>query len=564
MKFAEIKYERPNYLDIKNNYDELLNKLEKTDNKEDFLKVFFEIQDLGTNINLMYSLSYIRHSINTKDEFYEKENEYWDETMPLLGVFESRLSKILISCPFKDELYDEIPEPLFKIAEYQIKSFDEKIIPLLQKENKLTTEYGKLKASAQIEFEGKIYNLSTLYPYTESLDRDIRKKATDARIKFYVDHEKEFDSIFDELVKIRHQMALELGFDSYTELGYLNMKRLDYNQEMVANYRKQILNNVVPSATKLYERQAKRLGLDKLSYFDKNIEFLSGNPTPKGNQEELIQSARKMYHEMSKETAEFIDNIIDNEFWDLLSRDGKEMGGYCALVPKYNLPFIFANFNGTSGDVEVLTHEAGHAFQYYMSRNIKINDLISPTLESAEIHSMTMEFNAYPWLELFFKEDADKYKFSHLSYAIKFLPYAALVDHFQHEIYNNPNMSIEDRKKCWRDLEKQYIPHEDYEGCDFFQRGNYWFSQGHIFEVPFYYIDYALAQICALQFWVRNYNHDENSWKDYLHLCSLGGTKTFTQLVKEANLISPFEDNCVESIINDINKYLNDIDDTKF
>lgn len=503
MKFTELKYERPDYDAVVKEYETLLAKLADAKDKASFLPVFEEINTLRSRLSTMYNLAYTRHSINTTDEFYDKENEFWDETNPLFSVYDTKLSKLCVECPFREELYSDIPEPYFLAAECQLKSFREDIVPLLQKENKLVSEYGKLKASAKISFNGETYNLATISSKAEDTDPAVRKGAMDAKLSFYEAHEADFDRIYDELVKVRTEIAHTLGYPSFTELGYQRMMRLDYNRDMVDTYRKEILREIVPAATELYAKQAKRLGTPTVAYYDKAMEFPSGNPMPKGTYEELIQAAGKMYHEMSPETGEFIDRMIEDELWDLKSRDGKQMGGYCTGIPDYKVPFIFANFNGTSGDVNVLTHEAGHAFQYYMSRNIPVLDLQWPTNESAEITSMSMEFNAWPWLELFFKEDTEKYRYLHLSGALKFLPYGILVDHFQHEIYDHPEWTPDERKACWRNLEKMYEPYKDYTGAPILEKGCWWFQQGHIFESPFYYVDYTLAQVCALQFWAR-------------------------------------------------------------
>jgi len=561
MKFNDYKYERPDYEKSSELFTSLLDELEKASDKNSFYETFMKLNALKTHINTMSALAYARHTVNTKDEFYDQENDYWNETRPLYSVYDNRLARICSACSFKEELYDLIPEVYFKLQEYSLKSFDEKVVPLLQKQNRLSSEYGKLKANAQIPYEGKIYNLSTISPFTMVTDREVRKKASDAKYKFYQDNEAEFDRIYDELVKVRTQIAKELGYQTYTELAYYMMSRIDYNQEMVANYRKQILEHIVPVAAKLAERKRKRLGLEKVTYYDSGINFLSGNPLPKGNAQELIAKAQKMYHEMSPETAEFIDVMVNDEIWDLESKDGKEMGGYCLSLDEFEVPFIFANFNGTSGDVDVLTHEAGHAFQYYCSRKLPIFDLHWATMESSEIHSMTMEFNAWPWMKDFFEEDETKYKFLHLGGTINFLPYGVLVDHFQHEVYNHPEMSPEERKACWKKLQALYMPYADYEGCEILEKGCWWYQQGHIFESPFYYIDYTLAQVCALQFWVRQQNNDPKAWSDYLHLCQLGGTLSFTGLVKEAGLKVPFEDGCIASVVKDIEAYLDNIDD---
>ena len=563
MKFKDFKYERLDFDESTRKFSDLLDQLEKCDNSDDFKRVFREINLFRSHMSTMVSLAQVRHTIDTSDKFYDEENDYWNEKLPLYASYEDRLNKIALKCEFREELYDYIPETYFKLAECAEKSFDEKIIPMMQEENKLTTEYGKLKASAKIEFEGETLNLAQIAAKALDDDREKRKKAYDAKIAFYAEHEAEFDRIYDELVKVRDKMAKTLGFKNYIELGYLRMNRLDYNQNMVSEYRRQIVKDIVPTVSALKEKQAGRLGLDSLKYYDVAYKFASGNPKPKGSAEDLVNAAVEMYHDMSPETAEFIDLMNDSELWDLESKPNKEMGGYCTSFTEFKAPFIFSNFNGTSGDVDVLTHEAGHAFQVYQSSDIETIDCQWPTYESCEIHSMSMEFLAYPYMEKFFKEDTSKYYFMHLAGTLEFLPYGVLVDHFQHVIYENPEMSIEERKQAYHDLEKIYLPDNDYEDNELLNKGCWWYQQGHIFQSPFYYIDYTLAQVCALQFWVRMVNEDKDYWSDYLKLCKLGGTKSFLQLVEAANLKSPFEDGCLNEVKEKANRYFESVDDSK-
>jgi len=332
---------------------------------------------------------------------------------------------------------------------------------------------------------------------------------------------------------------------------------------MVANFRKQVEEHIVPVASKLYERQRERLGLNTLSYYDEKFEFLNGNAEPKGSPQWILEKGKKMYSELSAETKEFFDFMVEEELLDMIAKPGKAGGGYCTYIPDYKAPFIFSNFNGTSGDIKVLTHEAGHAFQVYSSRWIEVPECNFPTHESCEIHSMSMEFFTWPWMDLFFEEDTDKYKFTHLGNAVKFIPYGVTVDEFQHYVYENPEASPEERKRVWREIEKKYLPHKNYEGCDFLERGGWWFQQAHIFKTPFYYIDYTLAQICSLQFWKRAEENREKSWQDYVKLCQVGGTKSFLELVDYGNLISPFKDGCVSSVIGDIDKWLEAVDDNR-
>ncbi|CEH33249.1 M3 family oligoendopeptidase [Romboutsia lituseburensis] len=561
MKFSEFKYERPNYEENKIQINKLIEKINNASTYKEQREYIDNLNKIRNDIETMSTICSIRTSINTQDVFYEKETEYWDEYSPLYEDINSYFYKAIINSKFKKEIENDFGIQFVKIAEFSIKSFSKDIIKELQDENKLCSEYTKLLASAKINFEGKERNLSGLGKFMLSKDREMRTRASKAYYGFFKENEDKFDDIFEKLINIRHTIAKKLGFNNFVELGYIRMMRTDYNAEMVKNFREQVLKYIVPVASDLYKRQAERLGLEKLTYVDENFEFLSGNATPKGNPEYIMENGKKMYSELSKETKEFFDFMLENELMDLVTKKGKAAGGYCTYIPNYKSPFIFSNFNQTSDDIDVLTHEAGHAFQLYMSTWINMPEINFPTYESCEIHSMSMEFITWPWMDLFFKEDTEKYKFTHLSAAIKFIPYGIVVDEFQHRIYENPNMSKEERKNVWRELENKYLPHKDYEDCDFLERGGWWFKQGHIFKNPFYYIDYTLAQICSLQFWKKMQKNKVDGWDDYLNICKVGGTKSFLEIVEIGNLKSPFKDGCVESVIDIIKSWLEEVDD---
>lgn len=564
MHFNNMKYIRPDFEVMSGKLTLLLDKLEDSVTPEQFVKFFYQIDALRMEIETMTTLCSIRHSVNTADQFYDDENDYWNEINPQYQSLWFRLNKISLNKQFKEELYEFIPKTFFKLAECQIKSFSEEILDDLQEENKLVSEYNKLMAKAKIIFDKEELNLTQLKSKFESTNRDLRKRAFDAYIVFFKENDEKFGEIYDRLVKVRDKMAKKLGYENFIELGYYRMCRLDYNQEMVSNYRRQILEEITPLAFKLNGEQAERLNLPRIEYYDFNLKYPSGNPKPQGTYEELVNAAKEMYHEMSAETKQFIDVMIDNELWDLRSKSDKAPGGYCTYIYQYEVPFIFSNFNGTSKDVDVLTHEAGHAFQAYMSRQIRPTSCIWPTLESCEIHSMSMEFFAYKWMEKFFKEDCEKYYHAHIEDAISFLPYGVLIDHFQHEVYKNPTMNNQERKACFRKLEKEYLPYKLYDGCDFLEEGGWWYQQGHIFQMPFYYIDYTLAQVCALQFFKKSRENYREAFNDYLHLCKLGGTMSFIELVKEAKLKVPFEDGSIKSIVEQVSDYLKNIDQSKF
>lgn len=564
MKFKDYPYQRPDLKQAQEQGQQIISSLQTATSYEAFkqaMDAFIQLQrDFQTQANLVY----IRHSIDTSDLFYEEQQAFFDENSPYFEELNHQYYQALLASPFLEELSQEVPETLIPLIEGQIKSFSPEIIEELQQENKLISRYDKLIASAKIEFDGKVLNLSQMSPYLQSQKREQRKAASEVVWDFFKENQPEIDDCFDQLVKVRHEIALKLGYDNFIDVGYLRMSRLDYNQKMVAQYREKILSEIVPINQKLYAQQAQRLNLDHLAYYDVPIEFLDGNPKPLGSPEDIVQSGREMYHELSPETGEFIDLMLDNELMDLLAKPNKQGGGYMTFLLNYEVPFIFSNFNGTSGDIDVLTHEAGHAFQGYRSRWIKYPEVHMPTYESCEIHSMSMEFITWPYMEKFFGDKADRYRYLHLGSALKFLPYGALVDHFQHEIYANPHYTPEQRNNLWQQLDQQYRPHLDYSENEFAGSGVYWYRQAHIFASPFYYIDYTLAQVVALQFWKRLVlDNDAQAWQDYLHLCDLGGTKSFLGLVSEAHMESPFEETTISDIAQIIDAYLESIDTTK-
>lgn len=563
MKFKEFSYERPDIIGLKKDFQKLIKSLKDSESLEAQVSLIKHINILRNEIDTVYSLCYIRHSIDTKDKFYEEEQKYFDQVMPIYEGIISDYYKVLCDSKFKVELEKEFGKQLFNIAKCHVNTFSEDIISDLQEENRLVSEYTKVLAGARIEFQGKVLNLAGLTPFQIDKDREVRKKASEAKYSFFEDKEEVLDEIFDALVKVRTKIAKKLGFNNFVDLAYARLCRTDYGPLMVKNFRDQVKKYIVPVCDSLYERQRKRLGLDSLKYYDENFKFLSGNATPKGDAKWILERGSEMYSDLSKKTKEFFDFLMDNELMDVINRDGKASGGYCTYIPNYRSPFIFSNFNGTSGDIDVLTHEAGHAFQVYLSRDYSVPEYYFPTLEACEIHSMSMEFFTWPWMELFFKEDTEKYKYSHLSKALEFIPYGVAVDEFQHFVYENPETSKEERKKAFRDIEKKYLPHRDYDSNEFLEKGTYWYQQRHIFQSPFYYIDYTLAQICALQFFKKSLRDRERAWEEYLDLCKEGGSKSFLKLLRICHLNSPFQPGTIEKVVTKARSILDGIDDSK-
>lgn len=563
-KFNELPYERPDLKSFTEKLNNCISDFEKSENFEMALDSYNKFSDLMTEFITLSQIVYVRNSINTKDEFYEKEREFFDENSPYITEISNKMDHLLLNSKFKDEFVKKFGTHLFNLIECSIKSFSKDIIELLQEENSLIAEYSKLISGAKILFDGKELNLSGMSPYVNSKDRKIRKEANIKIAEFFKNNMENFDTLYDKLVKNRDKQAKTLGFENFVELGYYRMNRTDYTKDDVKNYRDQVLENIVPLTLKFNEKKRKRLNLDKLYIYDSSINFLDGNATPKGDREWQVERAKEMYKELSPETDKFFTMMTDLELLDLDTKPNKDAGGYCTTFDKYKLPFIFANFNGTAHDVEVLTHEAGHAFQVYQSmQTVNNSSYYWPTYEAAEIHSMSMEFITWPYMNKFFLEDTEKFKFSHLEGSVSFIPYGVTVDEFQHYVYENPEATPLERRMKWLEIEKKYKPEHDYDDIDMYKEGIFWFKQGHIFNTPFYYIDYTLAQVCAFQFLISSLEDPKKTWEKYVNLCKLGGSQPFTKLLESAQLLNPFKDNTLKNIVDKITNILDNFDDSK-
>lgn len=564
LKFSEFPLNVPNEKKIVKKLQGYIEEFKKADSAAKQLAIIKKCNKFMETISTDMAVISIRYSLQTNNEVYKKAQDTCDEVSPIISNYTTEFEKLIINSEYRSELEKKLGSYLFKMYEANLKSFDEKIIPELIQENKLSSEYDSILGGAEIEFRGEVLNLSQLGKYTQSADRDTRKAAAKAMDKWMGEHEQRIGEIYSELVLLRDKMAKKLGYKNFVELGYLRLGRTDYNANMVATYRKQIAESVVPVAQKLYKQQMKSLGIRKPQYYDYALHFKSGNPLPAGDEKYLVDAAHYMYSDMGKETKEFFEMMMDRELLDLTARKGKTTGGYMSYLSAYKAPFIFSNFNGTDADVNVLTHEGGHALQAYLSKNIKVPEYQSPTLESCEIHSMSMEFFAWKYADKFFGKDAEKYKFLHLSDAIEFLPYGISIDEFQHWVYENPNATHMERCAKWREIESRYTPHKKYDDTPTYAHGAYWIRQSHVFGTPFYYIDYTLAQVVAFQFLVEMNKNREKAFKKYIKLCKFGGQAPFVTLLAKNHLRNPFEDGNVAKVIKPLVKLLKGFDTTKF
>ena len=540
MKFPKMPYTRPHFEEVNAKFTAILEKFKNAATAEECFAAYKEYDEYSKYLHSMFAIARIRNTLDTTNAEYDAEKTYMDEVLPKLQALTQQFTTALLESPFRKNMEAEWGDLMFKNAEIALKTFTPEIVGDMQEENRLRSEYQKLIASAQIEFDGKKLILAEMTPYFQDPSRDVRKAAMDAYTAWFMSHVGTLDKLYDDLTSLRTTISKKLGHKNFVETGYYRMGRNCYDAEMVAKFREGVQKYIVPVAKRLKDEQAKRIGVDKLKMYDDQFEYPEGNAKPKGTPDEIFAHGKKMYHELSDETAEFIDFMLENELFDVLTRPGKAAGGYCADIPMYKSPFIFANFNGTAGDIDVLTHEAGHAYAGYKSKDIYPSALRRYTYETAEIHSMAMEFFTWPWMEGFFGSETDKYYYSHLASALIFIPYGTMVDEFQHHIYEKPDMTPAERNALWLVLEKTYRPWLDLTETPFYGEGRRWQAQLHIYGMPFYYIDYCLAQIMALSFWAESQTNFKASWEKYVRLTGFAGTKTFVDLIADAGLPSPF------------------------
>ena len=559
MKVSELPYRRVTLEEVSAVMEDVLSRIRNAKSvndillaREDYLKMNLEFQ---TNA----SLAYMRYTINTIDAFYVGEHDYYDEISPAVQNYNVQYASSLLESPFRTELEEKLSPVLFRLMEVERKAMSPEIIEDMVEENKLVREYSDLMSGLEFTFHGETMPRAILMKYAKSEDRETRRACYEELGRVLEAHQEQLDSIYDRLVHVRDRMAKKLGYKNFVELGYYRMGRLCYDEEKVRVFRENILRDVVPVVSRLRRENAKRLGVEDYKLYDDGVIIPGGDPKPLGK-EEIFKAAKEMYHAMGEETGAFIDMMLENEAFDVDSRKNKWGGGYCTEFAKYKQPFILANFNGTAGDVDVVTHEAGHALNAYLIADNRFAlELGCGGMETAETHSMSMEFFAWPYMEHFFGKDAEKYKFMHALESFSFLPYGTIVDAFQHIVYENPDMTPAERNQAWQELEHRFRPHISMDGMPYLEKGTRWQYQMHIYEMPFYYIDYCLAQTAAFCFLLASRDNYEDAFARYLRLSRQGGEKVWTDLLEEAGFPSPFTPGALKTLAGRVEKMLEEI-----
>lgn len=557
VKIKDLPYKRYTYEQAKQSYDEFFAAAEKATCADDVLAAREKyVLTANSAYATAYSLANARFTQNTRDEFYDGEVTYYDEVSPAVTGLGVRYIDVMLSSPFRKELQAKLGDVLYRTFEFEKASYDDKIEEEVKLENAYSTEYVKLLSTVECDFNGEKKPLSYVRGFLEDKDRDVRKAAAESIGKAMQAHAAEFDDVFDRLVRIRNKMAKKLGYKNFTELGYYRRGRIDYDRAAVEKFRQNVVAAITPVVAELKADVAKKLGIEDFKVYDDNVYSKDEVPVRDCSVDEFFTRAKEMYSSMDKDLSSLFDRMVAEEAFDVLPRDGKTGGGYCTTFEDFCKIFILANFNGASGDIDVITHEFGHAVAMDYAMRKDHDELSIGGCETAECHSMSMEFLAWPYMDKFFGRLASDYRKKHLSDALTFIPYGCIVDEFQHEVYDNPDMTPAERNALYLRLSKKYRPYLSYDGIPYLESGTRWQYQAHIFESPFYYIDYCLAETVALGFLALSRKDYSLALEKYKEMCKTGGDKFFSDIVKTAGIAYPFGDGTLKALADDMKEVL--------
>ena len=559
-KFNELKFPKPDLNVFRDLYKDAVERVAQAKHGDDVVEILFEVDELSRKITDLLTATMIHHTMDTEDERYEKDQRWYDENQHLFMNAVMELNDAVYNSPYKEYIEERIGPMYFVKTDVKKKTFCEDNLPLQQKEYELIGEYQRIIDSCQVEIQGETVGFMGLQGLFNHDDREVRRAAFKGFSDFLSANEEALEKIWDELLKVRDQMGKNLGYENYIPLAYLERLRLAYGEKEVESFRKQVVDEIVPLCAKMYEFQARNIGLDELKVYDEKILFADGNAKPAGDLEYMYNETIRMLREMSPETDEFISFMLDHDLIDYKSRPGKAAREYATILPARKAPFLFYHFDGSPTGLRALHEGFGYAFSAYKaSRRQHLEEHYASSSDIMEIHSMSMVLFANKYAEWFFGEDAGKYVFANLHNYITFIPFSVAVDEFQHICYKNLDMTPKERTQVWHELEKKYMPWRKYDEDDeFMNRGGYWYNKVHFFLYPFYYIEYSLATINALEMYQKYVERPGTAWKEYLELTDLGGSKTYLDTLKQAKLTPAFEEGAVANSIQYVKTVLED------
>jgi len=503
--------------------------------------------------------SRINHELNknmSDEELSERERYQREEVQPAADRGNAELLHAVLGSKHKQAIAERYGAHLLEVFEVMQEPLAPVNIDLRVKVGDLSMQYDKIVSQGEVTVGGEVMTLSRTRNLQSSQDRAVRKEAFEAYRNWFLDHRAEIASLYDQMVHVRDEMGRNLGHKNFIPLGYKSMGRTDYGIEEAKKFRENIRKYVVPVQTCLYQARAKRLGLDALKPWDTTFDPAFTLPSGIAPVETQIEKAQRIFDKLSPSLAKHFMRMRDEGLIDLENRKGKRAGAYCTSFPDEGRVAILCNSTGDSEDVATLTHEMGHAFQGWESQPIEAIELQWPTSDACEVHSMGMEYLSMRYMTEFFNTELDE-KFSRNRWrdGVEIICYIAIVDEFQHWVYENPNASLDERDAAWNKIWDIYKPGIDWTGCEQYKAAR-WYSQGHIFGMPFYYIDYAIAETGAMQIALMDAIDHDKTVETYIKLCRIGGTMSVLNIFKAVGMRSPFDESLMKELMDHATKLL--------
>jgi oligoendopeptidase F len=531
---SEVDFAEPD--SIEKLYDKLAQMpLEDSSQIEDLLLKWSEVESI---LSEEEAVRYILMTCQTDDPEREKAFLHYVENItPRLKPKQFEMAQKLLGSFGIDGLSKDRYGVLVRDLKSEVEIFREENIPLQTKEEKLSQKYQKICGSLTVNHDGEEKTLQQMAKYLELTDRNGRQEAWEKVVKRRLFEQKTLDDLFDEMLEVRGKIASNSGFDNFRDYAFKMRKRFDYGVLECETFHKAVEEAVVPLYREIQENRRKQMGLDNLRPWDLAPDPLGRPPLkPFENVSELIAGCQKIYDRLDPVLGERFKFMAEHELLELESRKGKAPGAYSHGLQEVRLPFIFQSAVGIDGDVNTLLHETGHSFHTLEARQEPLVFYRHAPIEFAEVASMSMEFLGGDHLDVFYnEEDAARSQIRHLESVVWIFCWVATVDAFQHWIYTHPGHSQDERAGAWLDLKKRFGGIEDWSGFEDSKKYE-WHRQLHIFEIPFYYIEYAIAELGALQIWVRAKDDPEEALSDYRKALSLGGAKTLPELFEAAGI----------------------------
>lgn len=566
IKKIERKFLPPNLVvdkweTIEPYFKELLDR--EINSKDDLEKWLKDVSELDAVINEDACWRQIKMTCDTTDKNLEEAfNFFCLQIQPKIQPYADALNKKLINSSFTKELDSEKYFTYLRSVKKSIELYREENIPLQAELAVMQQQYGVITGSMMIEVNGKEYTLQQAAKFLESHDRNLREEVYRKINERRLQDKDALDNLYTQLIKKRHQVAVNAGFKNYRDYKFKELGRFDYGKEDCFQFHEAVRQHVLPIVNKIYQKKKEKLKLDVLRPWDVEAEPEGTKPlTPFSTSDELINKSIECFTQLRPFFGECLQQMNTMKHLDLESRKGKAPGGYNCPLAETGAPFIFMNAAGQMQDVITMVHEGGHAVQSFLTHNLELSAFKEYPMEIAEVASMAMELFSMDYWEVFFKdkEDLKRAKEHQLERTITIFPWIAIVDKFQHWVYENPDHPSEERKNKWMEIFTEFSDDViDYSGLDKY-RENAWQRQLHLFEVPFYYIEYGIAQLGAIGMWKQYRKNNQQAIDNYMNALSLGGTKTLPQLYEAAGLKFDFSPGNIKTLMDFVSEEMEKI-----